>query len=73
MEKFTHIDSVQIFAPKEVTISDWAREIELLYWRARMTAKQIAEALGIAESTVRYHIKKIRESDYIVLALGQDA
>jgi DNA-binding NarL/FixJ family response regulator len=72
LERFTHIDNVEIFAPEEIRISDRARQVALLYFRARMTAREIAEELGISESTVWYHVGKIRQSDYIVVALGKD-
>lgn len=68
-EVFTEVDNVEIFTPPELQVSDQAKRVALLYWRSRLTAKEIGEVLGIKETTVWYHISRIRNDDRTVLAL----
>jgi DNA-binding NarL/FixJ family response regulator len=71
-EKLTHINKVEFFTPKEIQLSDRAKEVAFLYFRAGLTAKEIADKLAITPNTVRYHIKRIRDSNYMVVALGRE-
>jgi DNA-binding NarL/FixJ family response regulator len=70
--KFTHLDNIEIFYPKEdLGLGPRALDVAFLRFRCGKSAKEIAEDLGIKEATVRYHLNNIKRSAYMTVAFGK--
>lgn len=71
-EKFTWIGEAEIFVPREIkNLTARAKEVAFLYLACGLTANEIAEQLKISAATVRFHIRNILDSDYMIVALGE--
>ena len=70
-KRFTNLGEIRLVEPKtDFEITEKAREIAFMYWRSGMTAKEVAEAKDITEATVRYHLKNVLKSEYMIVAFG---